>query len=330
MVIKKTTRRERELESSRGGARKNGLVIISAVIVVVAGLFLGLSCNSQQPVITSLKAEAEWTVPLGSLQVTCNASAPEGNELSYSWSTNGGEINGGGAMVTWTAPDSAGSYDVTVTVIDGRGGEATKQVTITVRANEPPYINSLVADADWTTPSGSLQVTCNATDPDGDELSYEWSASGGSITGADAAINWVAPEEIGIYDITVVVDDGRGGNATRTIGLGASNGTPPVVEGLNVTAKEPEYLKQTTTGYKVGKTKEYYIECIASNTSGELVYEWSSDGGVISGEGSMITWTAPDTEGDVTVTVVVTDVAHNAASKSVILNVVPCSACLFG
>jgi hypothetical protein len=173
-------------------------------------------------------------------------------------------------------------------------------------------------------------VTCNATDPDGDELSYEWSASGGSITGADAAVNWVAPEEIGIYDITVVVDDGRGGNATRTIGLGASNGTPPVVEGLNVTAKEPKYLKQTTTGYKVGKTKEYYIECIASNTSGELVYEWSSDGGVISGEGSLITWTAPDTEGDVTVTVVVTDVAHNAASKSVILNVVPCSACLFG
>ena len=330
MVTKKTTRRERELELSRGGARKNSLVIISAIIVAVAVLFLASSCNSQRPVITSLEAEAEWTVPLGSLQVTCNASAPEGDELSYSWSASGGEINGEGAMVTWTAPDSAGFYDVTVTVIDGRGGEATKQVTITVRANEPPYINNLVADADWTTPSGSLQVTCNATDPDGDELSYEWSASGGSITGADAAVNWVAPEEIGIYDITVVVDDGRGGNATRTIGLGASNGTPPVVEGLNVTAKEPKYLKQTTTGYKVGKTKEYYIECIASNTSGELVYEWSSDGGVISGEGSLITWTAPDTEGDVTVTVVVTDVAHNAASKSVILNVVPCSACLFG
>jgi hypothetical protein len=330
MGTKKTTRRERELELSRGGVKKNRLVIISAVIVVAAVLFLASSCNSQRPVITSLEAEAEWAVPLGSLQVTCNASDREGDELSYSWSTSGGEINGEGAMVTWTAPDSAGSYDVTVTVTDGRGGEATKQVTITVRANEPPYINSLVADADWTIPSGSLQVTCNATDPDGDELSYEWSASGGSITGADAAVNWVAPEEIGIYDITVVVDDGRGGNATRTIGLRASNGTPPVIEGLNVTAKEPKYLKETTTGYKVGKTKEYYIECIASNASGELVYEWSCDGGEISGEGSLITWTAPNTEGDVTVTVVVTDVADNIVSKSIIFNVVPCSACIFG
>jgi hypothetical protein len=330
MGTKKTTRRERELELNRGGAKKNSLVIISAVIVVAAVLFLTSSCNSQRPVITSLEADPEWTVPLGSLQVTCNASDREGDELSYSWSTSGGEINGEGAMVTWTAPDSAGSYDVTVTVTDGRGGEATKQVTITVRANEPPYINSLVADADWTTPSGSLQVTCNATDPDGDELSYEWSASGGSITGADAAVNWVAPEEIGIYDITVVVDDGRGGNATRTIGLRASNGTPPVIEGLNVTAKEPKYLKETTTGYKVGKTKEYYIECIASNASGKLVYEWSCDGGEISGEGSLITWTAPNTEGDVTVTVVVTDVADNIVSKSIIFNVVPCSACIFG
>lgn len=44
----------------------------------------------------------------------------------------------------------------------------------------------------------------------------------------------------------------------------------------------------------------------------------------------MITWTAPDTEGDVTVTVVVTDVADNIVSKSIILNVVPCSACIFG
>jgi len=330
MVTKKTTRRERELELSRGGAKKKSLVIISAVIVAVAGLFLALSCNSQQPVIASLEAEAEWTVPLGSLQVTCNASDPEGGELSYSWSTSGGEINGEGAMVTWTAPDSAGSYDVTVTVTHGRSGEATKQVTITVRANEPPYINSLVADADWTTPSGSLQVTCNATDPDGDELSYEWSASGGSITGTGSEVIWTAPGEVGVYQVTVVVTDGHGEEDTTSKYLSAATGTPPVIEGLNVTAKEPKYLKATTTGYKVGKTKEYYIECVASNASGELVYEWSCTGGDISGEGSLITWTAPDTEGDVTVTVVVTDVAASIVSKSIILNVVPCSACLFG
>jgi len=244
MGTKKTTRRERELELSRDGAKKNRLMIISVVIVVAAVLFLASSCTTpanHQPIIASLEVEAEWAVPLGSLQVTCTAS-----------------------------------------------------------------------------------------DPDDDELSYEWSTSGGNITGMGSVVIWTAPEEVGIYHITVVVTDGHGGEDTRLVHLSASNGTPPVIEDLIVTAKEPKYLKETTIGYKVGKTKEYDIECIASNTSGELVYEWSCDGGEISGEGSIITWTAPNTEGDVIVTVKVFDGAGNWAKKSIIFEVVDCSACTFG
>jgi hypothetical protein len=199
----------------------------------------------------------------------------------------------------------------------------------TTSTNRQPIIASLEAEADWTTPLDTLQVTCTASDPDGDELSYEWTTTGGSISGTGHEVIWTAPEEVGMYDITVVVDDGQGGEDTGSIELIASNGPTPIIEDLIVTA-EHKYLEETTTGYKVGKTKEYDIECIASNTSGELVYEWSCDGGEISGDGSTITWTAPDTEGDVTVTVVVTDVADNIVSKSIILNVVPCSACVFG
>ena len=332
MGTEKTTRRESELELSRRRAKKNRLVIISAVIVAAAvllSILFDTILANHLPAITSLEAEPERVLPSGSCQIACNASDRDGDGLSYNWSASEGEINGEGAMVTWTAPDSAGSYNVTVTVTDGRGGEVTKQVTITVRANKPPTITSLVADADWTTPSDSIQVTCTASDPDDDELSYEWSTSGGNISGTGAAVNWTAPEEVGIYHVTVVVTDGHGEEDTRSVYLSAATGTPPTIEDLIVTA-EHKYLKTTTYGYKVGKTKEYDIECIASNTSGELVYEWSCDGGEISGEGSMITWTAPDTEGDVTVTVVVTDVADNSVSKSIILNVVPCSACIFG
>ncbi|GAF81665.1 unnamed protein product, partial [marine sediment metagenome] len=51
-------------------------------------LFLASSCTTStnyQPIITSLEAEAEWIVPLGSLQVVCTASDPDGDELSYDW-----------------------------------------------------------------------------------------------------------------------------------------------------------------------------------------------------------------------------------------------------
>jgi len=192
-----------------------------------------------------------------------------------------------------------------------------------------PVITGLEAEADWTAPLDSLQVTCNASSPDGDELSYEWSASGGNISGTGAAVNWTAPEEVGIYHITVVVEDSQGRKDTESIALIASNGPPPIIEDLIVTA-EHQYLKETTTAYKVLKTEEYYIECIASNTNGELVYDWSCDDGEFSGEGSMITWTAPNTEVevDVTVTVKVFDGLGNWVRESVAFEVVYCESCV--
>jgi hypothetical protein len=261
----------------------------------------------------------------------CIASDRDGDALSYNWSADGGSISDAGAAVNWTAPEEVGSYNVTVTVTDGRGGEATKQVTIEVRANESPAITSLVADADWTLPSSTLQVMCNASDPDGDALTYEWTAIGGNISGAGAAINWTAPQEVGIHNVTVVVKDGHGSSSASLLRISVATEQPPTIEALLVTANHC-YLKTYSWGYKVGKEKEYAIECGVGNTSINLSYEWSCTGGEISGEGSLITWTAPNPPGttDVTVTVIVSDIAGNMASKDVILNVVNCSPCTFG
>ena len=307
------------------------IVVIVAAAVILAILFDTLLAN-HQPAITSLKAEPERVLPSGSCQIVCNTSDRDGDELSYNWSASGGHINGEGATVTWNAPDSAGSYNITVTVTDGRGGEVMSQVIITVRVNKPPAITNLVADADWTTPSGSLLVTCDASDPDGDELSYEWTTDGGDIPGTGAVVNWTAPEEVGIYNVTVVVRDGHGREDTRSVSLSVATGTPPTIEELIVTPKEPRYFKTITAGYyKVGKTKQYDIECTVSDTSVGVLYEWSCDDGEIAGEGSLITWTAPnETLTRTTVTVIVSDVAGNRVSKSVDFQVVSCSACTFG
>ncbi|MFC1911085.1 hypothetical protein ACFLXM_00185 [Chloroflexota bacterium] len=200
----------------------------------------------------------------------------------------------------------------------------------TTATNRLPTITNLEAEAEWTAPSGSIQLTCTASDADGDGLSHEWMTTGGDISGTGAAAIWTAPGEVGMYDITVVVDDGHDGKDTAFLTLIASNGPPPTIQNLTVTAKEPKYLKTTSTGYKVGKTKEYYIECIASAVSGELVYEWSSNGGEISGAGSLITWTAPNTSGYVTVTATVFDDAGNWVRRNVVFEVVACSPCEFG
>jgi hypothetical protein len=308
--------------------KKRLLVIVGivAAVVLLAILFDTMLAN-HPPAITSLEAP-ERVIPWESCQIRCIASDRDGDELSYNWSINGDEINGAGATVNWTAPLSSGSYNVTVIVTDGRGGMVIDYRTITVRANNPPTITSLVADANWALPSGSIQVTCTASDLDGDELSYEWTTTRGDISGTGPAINWTAPEEVGIYYITVVATDGYRSSATDSLSISVAIDQPPAIEELRVTA-EHCYLKKEGSGYLVGKGQEYDIECIVSDTI-ELVYDWLYDGGELSGDGSLITWTAPNTSGYVTITVMVSDIAGNMASKTMILHVVNCSACTFG
>ena len=312
--------------------KKRWLVIVGivAAVVLISILFDTMLAN-HRPAIISLGAP-EKVLPSGSCQIVCHATDPDGDDddLSYNWSASGGNISGTGATVNWTAPDSAGSYKVRVTVTDPRGGEAMSQVTITVGA--PPTITSLVAAADWITPSGSVQVTCNATDPDGDELTYEWTATAGNISGTGSVANWTAHQEVGIYDITVVVKDNHGDSATDSLHISVATEQPPMIATLLITKDRYGhcYLKKSGDKYLVGREQKYDIECIVSDTNIELFYEWSCTGGELSGEGSLITWTAPNSPVEVTVTVMVSDIAGNRFSRNIILSVVSCSHCTFG
>jgi len=305
------------------------IIVIVAAAIAVAIIFDTMLAN-HRPAITSMEAEPEKVVPLGSCQIACTASDRDGDQLSYNWSATGGQINGEGATVTWTAPRAVGSFNVTVTVTDDRGGEFMDYVIIEVRANRPPTIDSLVADTAWTLRPGSIQVTCDASDPDEDKLSYEWSTDGGDISGTGAVVNWIAPQEVGTYNITVVVTDGHGRSDTRKLCTSVVTGEPPNIEALRVTA-EHCYLKTYSWGYKVGKEQKYDIECTVSDASVGVSYNWSCEDGTISGSSSAITWTAPDEYIErTTVTVVVSDIAGNMVCKSVALNVVSCSKCTFG
>ena len=64
----------------------------------------------------------------------------------------------------------------------------------------------------------SLRAT--ASDPDGDALTYRWTAAQGTFSSASAANTmWTAPLQPGTVTATVTVDDGRGGTSTGTAAL---------------------------------------------------------------------------------------------------------------
>jgi hypothetical protein len=306
-------------------------LITSLTILAVTILFIsGCGSPNQPPAITSLQAERELVFPVGSCQVECVASDPEGGELNYEWHASGGSISGEGATTTWIAPDEVGEYVVSVNVTDGDGNSATQSVTITVvRENHPPEIADLRASEEWIIPSGDCTISCEASDPDNDSLSYEWLAGEGNITGEGDTVTWVAPEDIGDYNITVVVTDGLGGEDSASLSITVAFNKRPVIEDLIVTA-EHKYLKEIPEGYTIGKAKSCEIECEASDPDGDkLFYEWSTDGGDVSGKGATVIFTAPLYSDTITVTVTVSDSNGGAATDSIAFRVVSCSNCEF-
>jgi len=180
--------------------------------------------------------------------------------------------------------------------------------------NQPPVIYSLTAGGGQLSPSQHCQIECVASDLDGDELNYTWSASG-DISGKGSVITWTAPETPGDYTIMVKVTDGRGGEATAELAMGITTAAnhPPVIDSL---AAELQRVKKGMTSV---------IECIASDPDGDdLSYIWSFNGGRISGGGSAVSWVAPDSFGTYTITVTVVDGMGGQAIQSLEIVVTCC------
>jgi len=204
---------------------KSGFGIVLVMLAVVA--MLGGACGSreaplppplpptpsgnQPPVISSMVAEKMQLYPSGNTEIQCIAQDADGDQLDFKWACTGGEFSGAGPIVIWKAPPNYGTYTITATVEDRKGGSAQASLTITVGANQSPQISSLTGSPSGILYGGSTTLTCIATDPDGDVVRYSWSASEGSITGVGNKVTWIAPNKGGNFNVTVIVSDGKGG-----------------------------------------------------------------------------------------------------------------------
>jgi hypothetical protein len=275
-----------------------GLVILTMLMGGGCGLF------NKAPEIASLTPSATVVGPGGSCTLTCTASDPdEDDTITYAWSATAGAITGTGSTAIWTAPATEGTYIISVIVSDDKGGTATESCDIEV-ANTPPVITSLAPGATAVGPGGSCTVTCTASDPDGDTITYTWSATGGAISGTGSTVTWTAPATEGTYTITVSVSDDKGGTATGSCNIEVAN-TPPVITSLAPGA---------TTVLPNGSCT---VTCIASDADGDpLTYAWSATGGTFSGTGNSVTWKAPAAEATYTISVTVSDGKGGTATGS--------------
>jgi len=108
---------------------------LATAAILLASAF-GLGCRyamrNHKPVIVSIKVNA--SVAAGDhVPLSCIASDPDHDPLTYRWSCDRGWFSGvSGASTTWTAPNMTGIACVTVMVGDGRGGSDVRTKAIRV------------------------------------------------------------------------------------------------------------------------------------------------------------------------------------------------------
>jgi len=141
--------------------------------------------------------------------VTFNASSsvdPDGTIVSYAWDF--GDSSPAGSGVTNThAYALAGTYSVTLNVTDNSSLWSRVTHQVVVRNRGPRIDSSNPSSASLTIGAGSTQrFAVNASDPDGDILTYTWRVNGAVVGGNTNAFNFSGTP--GGYVVNVTVSDG--------------------------------------------------------------------------------------------------------------------------
>lgn len=227
--------------------------------------------NNEPPVITSgATASVDENVPAGTEVYDANATDADGDTITYSLSGADAAsftINATTGEVTINAsPDfeADGTYNFTVTANDGNGGTDTQDVVLTVNdLNEAPVITSgATATVPENAPTTTVVYDAEATDPDGDTLTY-------SLTGPDAALFTIDPvtgevrlvnsadfETRSTYNITVVATDPDGASDSQDVVVTVSD----VAEGptLVVRSLDVDNDANTLTPFQIDAGDEWY------------------------------------------------------------------------
>ncbi|WP_367616343.1 kelch repeat-containing protein [Corallococcus exercitus] len=301
--------------------------------------------ENEAPLIDSLVASSTSVPAGGSITLLASAHDPNpGDTLSYSWSATAGVFSSpSSASTSWTAPASTGLQSLTLVVTDDRGlassivlavnvqpgGEGEAQLSISF--NSSPSVALLSASPTQLVVGQPTSVSVEAADPDGDSLSYAWSAScAGTWTDATSSAARFTPSLLPAAAcnncrLTVAVSDGRGGRGSGSVALCVRNAPP--VNHLN-----PVILRSYRSSDTAGPGQVITYEVVASDPEGSaLSFSWDANTGALGtpthgASRSRVTWTAPSclsTGTTPTITATVTNAFNLTATRSFVVTGLP-------
>jgi len=103
-----------------------------------------------RPPVISCAPERNPIIAGERVAINSTASDPDGDPLTYSYSTTGGQVSGNGPTAQFDSTGlSAGSYTVTCTADDGQGGRTSATTRVDVQQPAPPPQATKVGDCGY-------------------------------------------------------------------------------------------------------------------------------------------------------------------------------------
>ena len=90
----------------------------------------------------------------------------------------------------------------------------------TINGNQNPVIDQIIVDPVYITIGSATKIIVKANDPEGDALSYSWSAPLGDIIGNGAEVHYTATYCcVGQNRVNVTVKDISGGSTSASVDI---------------------------------------------------------------------------------------------------------------
>lgn len=244
--------------------------------------------------------------------VRVNATDPDNDRLTYSWTATGGKVTGSGDTATFDATGVApGKYTVTATVRDKKHEVSCSSDITVLKRNVAP--KATVEPASFSIlPGESANLRCLATDENNDALTYGWTVNGQKLAAEGPQITFGSEgRNPGAYEVVCTASDGEASASA------ASKGT------IREKPNQPPVIECQTTTLDVASGQSVQLSAKASDPDGDrLTYNWSGPGSAVRGRDNNATFNATGVRaGSYIVSVGVDDGRGGKASCSMTVNV---------
>jgi hypothetical protein len=232
-------------------------------------LAIELVPDNNAPVFTSPPPETAQPQVDKPFAYQAKALDPDGDDLILDLvsAPPGATLDPETGLVSWTpAPGQEGDQTFEIKSEDDQGNTIIQTFTVQVvepTTNRDPLISSLPRIA--TRPGTAYFYAIEATDPDGDPLTYSLNQGPDGLSLSGNQITWVPnPEQFGLNPVVLTVDDGQGGSVTQSFSIGVSQIAPNYAPIITST---PEVLVTTVD-------RNYQTQLAGYDPDGDLTL-WS-------------------------------------------------------